>query len=196
MRISFKLLKLLLFRNQYSRSGKKARKNEVNLEYYDSETNLGDLLSPVICQWMLEKNAIAVGKKVRNTKHLMAVGSILGDGGFFDATVWGSGIKSFDQIATLGKRRVVRKLDIRAVRGPLTRDALRGSGYACPEVYGDPAILMPLIYKPRQSCPEGIGVVLHFHQQKQLPENVKNIDIRTSDYAKSCIFLAAWNYSC
>lgn len=100
----------------------------------------------------------------------------------FDATVWGSGIKSFDQISTLGKRRFIQKMDIRSVRGPLTKAALIGCGYNCPEVYGDPAVLMPLIYKPNIEKTNDVGVILHFHQNMEIPSNLKNINIKTKDY--------------
>ncbi len=182
MHISGTLLKQLLFRNSYCRHGKRAQKKKVNLEYFDSELNLGDVLSPIICRWMLDREAIPVDKTITKTRHLMAVGSILGGNGFFDATVWGSGIKSFDQISSLGKRKYFQKLDIRAVRGPLTRDALLGCGYQCPMVFGDPAILMPLIYQPKKVIPDGTALILHFKQGMQMIQNVKTIDIRTDDY--------------
>ena len=182
MRFSITLFKQLLFRNKYCRYGKKADKHIVNLEYFDTEPNVGDALSPVIYQWMLNRKAIDQRKPTSKTRHFMAVGSILGGNGFFDATVWGSGIKSFDQISALGKRKYFQKLDIRAVRGPLTRDALNGCGYKCPEAFGDPAILMPLIYTPNVSVKNGTAVVLHYLQRMQLPQNFKNINIRTEDY--------------
>lgn len=184
MKISRAFLKQFLFRNAYSRCSKRAKKNRVNLEYFNSVTNLGDELSPVICKWMLKKAAIPYDKKIRSTRHLMAVGSILGGNGFFDATVWGSGIKSFDQIAALSKRRYFQKLNIRAVRGPLTRAALQACGYKCPEIYGDPAVLMPLIYNPEVKKEHAVGVVLHFGESAELPQNVKNINVRTDDYER------------
>lgn len=182
MKISKAFLKQLLFRNAYCRRGKKALKNRVNLEYFNSEANLGDMLSPVIYKWMLDKASISQDKKTRKTRHLMALGSILGGNGFFDATVWGSGIKSFDQIAALSKRRYFQKLDIRCVRGPLTRYALQGCGYKCSESYGDPAVLMPLIYNPEIEKTHKIGTIPHFKQTFDSMPDVKNINICTDNY--------------
>lgn len=182
MKISKAFLKQILFRNSYCRYGKRAKKRSVNLEYFDSEVNLGDTLSPVICRWMLDKASIAHDKKILRTRHFMALGSILGGNGFFDAVVWGSGIKSFDQISALAKRKFFQKLDIRCVRGPLTREALQACGYKCPEKYGDPGILMPLIYNPKIEKTHQIGVILHFKQKIDLLPDMKNINIRTDDY--------------
>lgn len=147
MKISKTFLKQLLFRNKYCRHGKCAEKRCVNLEYFDSEVNLGDTLSPVIYRWMLDRAFIPYNKKIRCTRHLMALASLLG-GNVFDAVVWGSDVKSFDAIGALGKRIYIQKLVIRAVRGSITREILRTCGYICPEIYGDPAVLMPLIYTP------------------------------------------------
>lgn len=182
MKISLVFLKQLLFRNAYCRLGKRAQKRKVNLECFNSEVNLGDMLSPVIYKWMLDKASIPYDKKIRRTRHLMTLGSILGGNGFFDATVWGSGIKSFDQIAALSKRRYFQKLDIRCVRGPLTRDALQGCGYKCSECFGDPAVLMPLIYNPKIEKKHKVGTIPHFTQTFSSMPNVKNLKIRTNNY--------------
>lgn len=182
MNISPTLIKQILFRNNYCRYGKPAIKKRVNLEYFDSVINLGDTLSPVICEWMLNKKSLSFDDKVRKTRHLMALGSILGGNGFFDAVVWGSGIKSFDQISSLGKRKYIQKLDLRLVRGPLTRDALIGCGYKCPAVYGDPAVLMPYIYMPEVKKTHSIGLILHYTQEMNFYPDVKKINIRTNNY--------------
>ena len=39
-----------------------------------------------------------------------------------------------------------KSLDVRAVRGPLTRDYLMNRGIEVPQIYGDPAILLPYFY--------------------------------------------------
>lgn len=74
----------------------------------------------------------------------------------------------------------MKKLDVRAIRGPLTRNALLELGYDCPEIYGDPAILMPMIYKPRVfEKSRKYSIVKHMHD---LTECSNVINIRTRDY--------------
>lgn len=174
----------LAARNRYNREGDKAEKNRVNLEWFRDKLNLGDCLSPVVCEYMLAKKGLSFDTEVSRTKHLMAIGSVLGGRGDFDATVWGSGIMNFSGVCGVYRRKLYQKLDIRAVRGPATRLALRQCGITCPEVYGDPAVLMPLIFPcRREEKPEGTLVVPHY-----LDPSVENssgfdfVDIRTEDY--------------
>ncbi len=162
----------------------KALNNRVNLNYWDAVDNLGDAISPIIVNWMLSLRGILPEKHINKKKHLYAVGSIL-TAGIQDATVWGSGVLRGNLLHRLEKRN----LDIRAVRGPLTRTVLLDYGYDVPEVYGDPAILMPEIYVPNNK--EKImkyGVILHHTSELQRnalsnsDKNVLVIDIRTNDY--------------
>ena len=162
-------------------NGEKVIQNRVNLEYYDSVKNLGDMLSPVIVDFMLHRKKIS-SEKMTKTSHLLALGSLLGRP--FDATVWGTGVQSFLQVTSIYKWRKFRKYDIRCVRGPLSANALRTSGYQCPDVYGDPAVLMPLIYTPENTEKEyDVLYISHFHNKKiSCPEGVKTLDIQTNDY--------------
>ena len=112
-----------------------------------SPYNLGDFLGNVIVKWMLDKRGLSLDDYVECKKHLFTVGSgaVMS---YQNMTLWGSGVarelpESFRRFL---QRSWFRKLDIRAVRGPLSRDYLIKLGHKCPEVYGDPAILMPLIY--------------------------------------------------
>lgn len=177
----------LLFRNKFTREGNKALKGKVNLEYYSDAVNLGDYLSLVICQYMLSRRGVSFSSDSVDgkTKHLLAVGSILGGSGDFDATVWGSGVRCFSSVRGLTKKSLYQKLDVRAVRGPLTRDALMQCGYECPQVYGDPAVLLPMIYQPRPVKKQGTVLITHYLTAQKLYQDLDGItllDIQTKDY--------------
>lgn len=142
----------------------KPKDNQVNIhihdviktgyDYYDNGKypyNLGDVLAMPIINFMLDKRGVKADKVVSARKHLFTVGS----GGlrsFQNTTVWGTGIM-YDGLKGYWFEKYWnadhRHLDIRAVRGPLTREVFIKLGHKCPEVYGDPGILMPLIYKPQ-----------------------------------------------
>lgn len=180
----------LLFRNHYRRDGTVADRNCVNLEYYRDDVNLGDSLAPVIYSWMLARRQLEPDMSVKSTIHLMTIGSIIGGRGMFDATVWGSGIKSFSNVCTLSKSRYFQVLDIRAVRGPITRCILQSFGYDCPDNYGDPGVLLPLIYDPRQNmsviAKKRVCLICHFRTKCVIPSGltVDIIDIKTENYGQ------------
>ncbi|WP_321325737.1 polysaccharide pyruvyl transferase family protein [Thiomicrorhabdus sp.] len=99
--------------------------------------NFGDLLGPLIIEKILQDKGI-VNNQRTNSKRLLGVGSILHFAKDFD-TIWGSGRNG--KIKDTSHN--FKDLDVRAVRGPLTRDFLINKGINCPEIYGDPALLLP-----------------------------------------------------
>lgn len=103
--------------------------------------NFGDELSRRVVTAMLDGRGIRAGV---DGKRLLAVGSILHFATDGDV-VWGSGRNG--KIAERVHR--ARALDVRAVRGPLTREFLLGLDIPCPEVYGDPALLLPRLLRWR-----------------------------------------------
>lgn len=152
---------------------RKTQPNKVNLHWWSTENkdhmeNIGDYLSVVVCNYMLQKKGLSFNTTVDKTKHLYGIGSII-QGGAQNATIWGSGLKcGVDDMGFVFKH--TRKLDIRLVRGPRTREALIESGFKCPEKYGDPAIIMPLIYKPVIEKNKDFLIILH-HESKLKYEN-------------------------
>lgn len=172
-------------KNSWTINGASADPTRVNLEYWSQKVNLGDALAPVIYEWILSQNKIPMGlTAAKPYTHLLSVGSVLSMGSF-DATVWGSGILSLKASKAIYERSASRKLDIRAVRGPLTATVLSAAGYNVPEVYGDPGILMPLIYpatarhKKHRYC-----LIPHYSKiEDYLSSGHYCLDIRTSDYA-------------
>lgn len=178
-----------------------AKDNRVNIhihdviktgyDYYDNGSypyNLGDTLALPIIEFLLSKKGIKIDKPISHKKHLFTVGS----GGlrsFQDTTIWGTGImydglngKWFEKYWDANHRH----LDIRAVRGPLTREVFLKLGHKCPEVYGDPGILMPLIYQPmnKEKTHEYMIIPQYTTEnevRKYIPDNMV-ISMNTNDY--------------
>lgn len=117
--------------------------------------NWGDILNPIIIKNM-------TGKAVSYTKdqtvpHYICIGSIL-QWANSNTTVWGAGFIGSD-------RRLKEQPDIRAIRGPRSRDIVLSQGYKCPEVYGDPALLYPRYYKPKTGKKYRYGIIPHYIDQ-------------------------------
>ncbi|ENY0909456.1 polysaccharide pyruvyl transferase family protein [Serratia marcescens] len=107
----------------------------------DGIHNAGDHLAKVIVEQMLTLKDKGIIDK-RNAKNkLLSIGSVMHFANTGDC-VWGTGINgkiSHDQLQFSG-------LDVRSVRGPLTRELLQKRGIEVPEVYGDPALLLPTFF--------------------------------------------------
>lgn len=176
-------IKRKLLRNKNTITGNKIKNKRVNLEWWNKKQNLGDVLSPIVYEWMLRSNQIEIDQATRETKHLLCIGSVIGMGNF-DAVVWGSGIHTFKTIKDVVDQRKYRKYDIRAVRGPITASVLKTCGYECPKVYGDPAILMTEIYSPQKVEKKyKISAILHIeHQNIEKPDDIHYINMNTIDY--------------
>lgn len=171
--ITFKLNnKFILF------SSEKAKKNRVNVNYWKDVKNLGDVLSPIIVNEVLKTKNIQLNQKTNKTSHLFAIGSII-VAGSQDCTIWGSGLLNAKNLNRLRKR----KLDIRAVRGPITRAILMDEGLDVPEIYGDPAVLLPLFYNPDVDKRFEVGFITHLNNNYgSIPNSWHRINIITADY--------------
>lgn len=88
-------------------------------------------------------------------RYLVSVGSIIGWSSGW-RTVWGSGILYYDEKVADG--------EFLAVRGQYTQRRLRNLGLQVPDVLGDPALLLPLIYQPKVEKKFKIGVIPHHTQ--------------------------------
>lgn len=110
----------------------------------NGQLNFGDQLSEVIVTKLLADHGLFLGEGTRRAARLFAVGSILHFARDGDV-VWGSGINGKIPASQPG----FPNLDVRAVRGPMTRAVLLQAGLSVPEVYGDPALLLPVLLPGR-----------------------------------------------
>ena len=115
--------------------------------------NWGDALSPVLVGLLSGKPVVHL-EGLHHNRYL-AIGSILG-GANERAEVWGSGfIREHDRLSGRPPR-------VHAVRGPLSRESLLRQGVECPEVYGDPALLLPRFFNPTVVKRYAVGIIPHY----------------------------------
>lgn len=96
----------------------------------------------------------------RCVENYMCIGSMLHDCNS-QTIVWGSGFLSNDDKFKLKEK----PKKVLAVRGKLSRQFLLEQGVECPAVYGDPALLLPLFYKPQKKKRYKLGVVAHIYDE-------------------------------
>lgn len=91
-----------------------------------------------------------------SVKRYSLIGSIIGDFCLDNTIIYGSGAITANPVLVGKPEKVL------SVRGPLTREVLMKNGIDCPQVYGDPAMLLPLVYKPKVEAVDKIGVIPHY----------------------------------
>jgi hypothetical protein len=138
-----------------------------------SRPNFGDALAP----WLIRRIAgvwPGFARPEDPRPKYFVTGSILAMSAA-RCRIWGAGILHRDD-------PVSPEAEWLAVRGPLSRDRARACGAECPEIYGDPALLLPRLYRPTPTARTALGVVAHFSDRHRIawPEDpqIRMIDIQ------------------
>jgi pyruvyltransferase len=140
-----------------------------------SRPNFGDALTPWLICRLTGQYPVFVQPEHPREKYFVA-GSII-EYSCGSCTVWGSGIMARHDLISPSAKFL-------AVRGPLTRERALQCGASCPEIYGDPGLILPRLYRPPVGPRGGAGLVTHFSDKPRLSvplrktENLKLIDIQ------------------
>ena len=156
--------------------------NEIKMMHKAKE-NYGDMLGKYLVEKISSKKVTWVFPKHFSVYNYFqpiyaTIGSILAHVNE-NCIVWGSGI--------ISQTIPVKKAKFLAVRGPQTRKYLIGLGYDVPEVYGDPALLLPNYYHPEVAKKYKFGIVPHYNDYKAMSQLYVNqddvlvIDLMTND---------------
>lgn len=123
---------------------------------YYRDNNWGDALNVPLFNFLAQKECAFRGYAGEKPEpHILGIGSILAHARK-TSTVWGSGfIRQNDRIAETPAK-------ILAVRGPNSRKKVLKQYMECPEIYGDPALLYPLVYKPKKGVRYKWGFIPHY----------------------------------
>jgi pyruvyltransferase len=175
----------------------------VKLVYWNGK-NLGDYLSPfiinklsglpikykdyyilgrkgqgkIILDYILKK---VTWEKLTETlfffeRNILGIGSIIAYGNK-KSLIWGSGFMNQNEHIRGGK--------ILAVRGRLTNEKIINDGYKGCNVFGDPALLLPLIVKPALEKKYDLAIIPHWKEydyfQNKYGKQYKILDIRTTE---------------
>lgn len=157
-----------------------------------SKENYGDLLGKYLVEKISEKLVVFAWPKRWSILDYfqpiyVTIGSVLTHVNY-KCIVWGSGI--------ISKKYSIKKAKFLAVRGPQTRKFLLNLGYDVPEIYGDPALLLPSYFNPTVEKNYRFGIVPHYSDWKRVKDwfpvndDVFVIDMMTDDIeAKTKEFL-------
>lgn len=156
--------------------------NYLQLDWSPVHNNFGDILNPILINYISKRKVVNVSARYCRTEHIMAIGSIL-DRATQETIVWGSGFISVNSKCIEKPKRIC------AVRGPKSRDLLLESGIECPEVYGDPALLLPRFYQVTKTNRYKLGILPHYVDKKSswirnLSSDIKIIDIQNPNPLK------------
>lgn len=127
-----------------------------------NEHNFGDEITP----WLFNKmcgisQSSPCNIKLEKGSILLAVGSIMRLSSP-KTIVWGSGIRNVDQSDFTRAKKYC------AVRGPFSQRQLKKLGFDCPEVYGDPGLLLPKYYLPKIKKKFKLGIIPHVSEYTDL----------------------------
>ncbi len=138
--------------------------------WYRGHTNFGDQMAPFLLQAVTGE--VPIWAPGRYQGKILGIGSLLhhiqdGD------VVWGTGAIRNSPVKPPPNARIL------AVRGPLTRNLLHAD---VPEIYGDPALLLPRHYDQPQEKLYDVGVIPHYLDKSfmQLPDDpcILTIDVQ------------------
>lgn len=151
--------------------------------YWDGKPNFGDLVGPYLISKITKKPVVNI--KNIPCAGIMAVGSIIQMLDRKNMVIWGSGLMH-KPTKEQEKKLIKYKPKILSVRGKETAKCLIELGISLPNesTYGDPALLLPLFYKPFRKNKKEIGVCPHYTHKPYFLEkinkrsNLKVIDVQ------------------
>ncbi|MBE8727787.1 polysaccharide pyruvyl transferase family protein [Flavobacterium hungaricum] len=154
-----------------------------------SKENYGDVLGKYLVEKISKKIVVFAWPKKFSILDFafpiyVTIGSILGNVNH-KCIVWGSGI--------IDRKIKIKKAVFLAVRGPQTRKYLVELGCDVPEIYGDPALLLPRYFNPKIEKKYKFGFVPHYNDYKQVQEWFKDnpevllIDMMTNDVEEKTV---------
>ena len=132
--------------------------DKIALDYFISN-NFGDKLNENLIEKISGNQVVNIISNFdfSNKSVYACIGSTLQKKFKYPTQIWGAGAMYSDRKINLDT--ISR---IHAIRGALSRQLLIRQGRSCPEIYGDPAILLPYYYNFNVVKTHSIGIIPHY----------------------------------
>lgn len=134
---------------------------------YTTNRNYGDALNLLLLQKLFAKKGFKIIPQrylftsfYKRQINLQFIGSVLAEADK-KSIIWGAGAISKDVKLQDPPKKIL------SVRGPMTQQLIMAQGIECPEIYGDPALLLPRFYKPTNKPVHKIGLIPHYADQNK-----------------------------
>lgn len=125
----------------------------------ETSNNFGDAINPMLFEHITNKKVVNSSKIINlfNKPTYFFIGSILDNLNKSSAIVCGTGFQNENAKVFKKPKKII------AVRGPLSREIFLKQNIDCPEIYCDPALLLPNIYQPKKIEKKyKIGIIPHY----------------------------------
>ncbi len=133
----------------------------------ETDKNFGDAINPMLFEQITKKKVVNSSKIINLFKKptYYFIGSILDNLNKNNAIVCGTGFQNENAKVLKKPSKII------AVRGPLTRENFLKQNVECPEVYCDPALLLPNIYMPANIQKKyKVGIIPHYVDKEKFSE--------------------------
>lgn len=128
--------------------------------------NMGDMIAPYLFNKITGYNA--KNGALTTGPFFLSCGSIITKCSK-NAIVWGTG-------TMFNNGKIHAPIKILSVRGPLTRQVFLNNRISCPEIYGDPGLLLPRYYTPILNDRKyKVGIIPHYVDHKYMTKLFSNI---------------------
>ena len=106
--------------------------------------NFGDDLNVYLFEELTGKKILKYDEFFHyNCENFLGIGSIIEWCSTPHSVIWGSG-------AMYGNKTTkIKAASVLALRGKYSKDYLESCGIKCPNIFGDPALLLPMVYNPK-----------------------------------------------
>ncbi len=131
------------------------------------DENFGDYLGPYLYEKITGNNVEFCEPEKTSENVLITVGSVM-QYSKENVELWGTGIIDTEREVEIPNK-------VHSVRGPISRKVMRDMGVLCPEIFGDPALILPKVYSSKSIKKYKISIIPNLVEYDETKEYFKDL---------------------